>query len=69
MKNVERDHNIDLGLTVLCVISPPGVTWTLRDLAEICGCSKAEIETIQRTALRKFMRVARAQYLQDFLQN
>jgi hypothetical protein len=69
VRSKQRNLDIDLGLAVLCIITPPGVSWTMRDIADICGCTKTEIETIQRSASRKFLRVAKARHLYEFLQD
>jgi len=49
----QRLNDIDLGLTVLCAITPPGHEWSQYDIAEICDCSRSLIYQIERRAMRK----------------
>ena len=68
MKNTVDEFEIELALSVICVISPRGFVWTIRDIAEICGCTKSKIECIQIRASKKFALAAKARDLQDFLE-
>lgn len=45
--------DLDLALSVVCAITPYGHTWSSRDLAEICGCSKDTIFNIEKRGLKK----------------
>lgn len=69
MKDPDGELQIDLALSVLCAITPRDVCWTMRDMAEICGCTLSKIETIQRRATNKFRRAAKARHMQDYLQD
>ena len=47
---------IDLGLAVLEVLTPPGVRLSLKDIAAVCGCTWQCIFQIEQRALRKLRR-------------
>ncbi len=52
-------RHIDLGLAVLATVTtPPGYTWSLKDLGEICNCSWQAIYHIEQKALSKLRRRA-----------
>lgn len=48
-----RDDRIDKGLDYLCSIQKPGETFTLEEIAEVCGCSRQNIHNIQASGMRK----------------
>jgi len=52
----EKTDSINLGLAVICAISPPGHCWTQQDIAEVCGCHHRAIQKIEERALRKLRR-------------
>ena len=58
---------IDIGLSVLSVLIKPGMTMTRADMAEVCGCTKYQIETIEKNALKRFERLARIKGLHNYL--
>jgi len=45
--------DLDLALAIICAISPPEQTWTLPDIADVCGCSISRIWKIEQVALNK----------------
>jgi|TARA_R110002124_G_scaffold6527_2_gene38944 hypothetical protein len=45
--------DLDLALAIICAISPPEQTWTLPDIADVCGCSISRIWKIEQAALNK----------------
>lgn len=47
------DGGLDAGLLVLSHVAPPGVEFSLREIAEVCGCSWQDIWHIERRAMRK----------------
>lgn len=55
-KPVSNLSEVDIGLEVIMRISPPGYTWTHRDIAYVCGCSKNYIYEIEYRAKRKLRR-------------
>ena len=63
-----RRQDIDLGLAVLSAVSPPGHQWTLRDIAEVCGCTAEAVRQIERRALQK-LRAALGPILHEMLEN
>ena len=52
--------SIDLGLAVAGATLPPGQTRDTAELARYCGCTKQNIHTIEKRAIRK-IRTALAQ--------
>jgi hypothetical protein len=48
-----KTADIDLGLAVSAATLEPGETRSHEDLAAFCGCSKTNIQHIERRALRK----------------
>jgi hypothetical protein len=69
MKDAAAEFEIELALSVLCAITPPGFHWTIRDIAEVCGCTKSKIECIQIRASKKFAKAARARHLHEYLKD
>lgn len=49
----QKQENIELSLSVACCVTPKGTRLTVRDLAEICGCSRGTINNIEKSALKK----------------
>ena len=45
--------DIDAALAVLEIITPPGHTWSQREIAEICGVSHTYIYAIEKKAIAK----------------
>ena len=50
-REVSRD--IDLGLAVLSVITPPGVWRSQEEIAYCCNCTHSAIWLLEKKALRK----------------
>jgi hypothetical protein len=50
---LSKNADIDLGLAVSGATLEPGETRSHEDLAAFCGCSKTNIQHIERRALRK----------------
>lgn len=63
-KRVQRQAEVDVGLTVLCVLAKYGQMLTCRDIAEVCGCSWQYFYQIEKQALEK-LRITGS--LADFL--
>ncbi len=51
---MRHGNNIDLSLSVMCVVAKPGETLSCRQIAEVCGCSTTYIRYIYTNAMRKF---------------
>lgn len=49
----QRKADIDIGLAVLCAVTPPGVTLSQGEIADVCGCTRNRIYEIERDAVRK----------------
>jgi len=49
--------NLDLGLAVMDTVTFRGKCWSHEEIADICGCSKFLIWTIEQRALRKLRRL------------
>lgn len=47
------DQDIDLGLAVLAVVSPPHTEWSQSEIARVCGCCRTTIFNIEKAALAK----------------
>lgn len=45
--------SVDLGLSVLCAITPKGQTYTRGEIAAVCDCSESLMWHIEQRALRK----------------
>lgn len=63
-----KTQAIDLGLSVLCTVTPEGQTMTQNDIAEVCNCSRTLIYTIEKQALRKFRERALKAGLDEFVE-
>ena len=63
-----KNHDLDLSLAVIEILTPQGYEWTLRDLAEACGVKKGKLEAIERKAKRNFLKKANQKQLIDFIQ-
>lgn len=48
-----KTNQIDLTLSVLCVLADRDETLTTYEIAEICGCSQTYISQVNRSALKK----------------
>ena len=48
-----QNKDIDMCLSVLCLVTPEHHTWSTKDLAEICGCSHQTIKRIENMAIQK----------------
>lgn len=55
-----KGERIDLGLTLLSLRTPPGVSVSQVEIAAWCGCRKQNISYLERRALRKIRFRARA---------
>lgn len=51
-----KNNDIDVGLSVLCAVTPPGYTWTHKEIAEFCGCSWQYIFQLEKSAIEKLQR-------------
>lgn len=70
MKNA-TSLEVDLVLSVLCVITPRGHTWSQGELAELCNCSRQLISSTEvsgKKKLRRQISIRRPDLLQ-FLEN
>lgn len=47
------DGSRDAGLVILSALTERGETRTLEDIAFVCGCTKQNIQNIEKNALRK----------------
>lgn len=63
LKEKMVDGGIDAGLFLLSLATPYGVTRTLEEIAEVCGCSRENIRHIEERALAKLGKGLRAQAL------
>jgi hypothetical protein len=48
-----KSEGIDLGLEVLAAVRRPQERFTADDIGEVCGCSGALIQQIERRALQR----------------
>jgi transcriptional regulator len=48
-----KKPEIDLILSVLCIVTPKGCTYNQSELAELCQCARNNIYEIEHRALRK----------------
>ena len=63
-----KDNNIDLCMTIICLITPYDHTWSREEIADMCGCSQEYIREIERKALNKLRRrSALKQYGIDYM--
>lgn len=55
MPAAKRPVNIDveIGLDVICIYLTEGETLTWAEIADICGCSKSLIKSIEVNAIKK----------------
>ena len=60
---------LDVGLTALCENAKPQQTLTIRDIADVCGCSHGTIFKIEKVALEKLKRNPKTQQLFKELSN
>ena len=60
------NNEIDLSLSVLCIIARRDETLSTAEIAEVCGCSKTLISQITRDALKK-LRGHSGRILRDFI--
>jgi transcriptional regulator len=44
---------VDMSLSVLCAVATRGETLTQQEIADVCGCSRANIFNIEKRALLK----------------
>jgi hypothetical protein len=65
-KVVPRKNDIDLALSVMCVISKRDETLNTVEIAEVCGCSQTLIAMTLRNALEK-LRGHKGLVLRDFI--
>ena len=52
----QKKPGIDLGLEVIEAVRQPDAKLSLRDIAEVCGCTWQAIHFIEQSALRKLRR-------------
>jgi len=60
---MRKPNDIDLGLSVLCAVVPLEQRLSLKEIADVCGCSHQNIQRIENTLLKKLQRNSR---LRDF---
>lgn len=53
MPNQNKNTDIDVGLSVLCVLAEYGQTLTNKQIADVCGCNDSYIGEISKRALNK----------------
>lgn len=58
--------NIDLNLSVLCIVAKPGTVLTQAAIAEHCGCSRAYIDIVEKTAIKKLQIMVNTHPLKDW---
>ncbi len=51
--NRTQNPNIELGLSILCILMKEGDTMTYRDIGDVCECSYQTIHNIERQAMQK----------------
>lgn len=62
------DGSIDAGLLILSRITPRGVHLTQEEIAFVCGCSRAYIYLLEKTAIDKLRRALQHRHdLREFL--
>ena len=49
-------ENLDINLSILIALTPPGVEMTAIEIAEICSCTVKEIYKYEISGLRKIRR-------------
>lgn len=59
---------VDLALSVLCIVAPKGAELTKNEIAEICGCPVNLIYRTEKRALRKLLKIAKANNLNEYLE-
>jgi DNA-binding XRE family transcriptional regulator len=59
------DGSVDAGLAVLLAVTPRGVTYTQEEIAFVCGCSRANIYSIEKRAMQKLKRACRGAAFRD----
>lgn len=47
------NKEIDVGLSVLCILAEDGQTLTFKDMAEVCGCTPQLLSNTFERALKK----------------
>jgi len=57
-----KTERIDLGLSLLSALAPPGAAFSPGDIAAWCGCTPAMITSIEARALRRLREKVRAQF-------
>lgn len=62
--NRATDEDIKVGLMVLAAVNTSGHCFSLRDIAECCGCTHETIRTIEKSALKK---LRKNKVLREFL--
>ncbi len=64
------NRDIDLALSIICIVSERGQTLTQYEIARLCGCSRNYIHIIERRALKKLEAIIqRHLYLYDYLRD
>jgi len=54
----ERDAEIEIALSALCIYSAPGQTMTFSEIADVCNCSPNTIHNLCKKAMAKATRHA-----------
>ena len=65
-KKKAKSKNIDLALSVMCVIAERDETLSTCEIAELCGCSQSYISQLIRDGLQK-LRGKKGMLLRDFI--
>ena len=64
MKKIKK--SVDIGLDVLCIVNKsPCIPMTAHAISHVCGCTGANIQAIEKRALRKIKLTN--QYLFDYI--
>lgn len=53
---LSKAERVSLGLAILDTVLEPGDRWTLEDIADVAGCSRANIEQLEAKALKSLRR-------------
>jgi transcriptional regulator len=63
----EEDGSIDAELAMLLARTPRGVTLSQGEIARACGCSKAYIYLLEKSAMKKLRSALARRRLQEFI--
>ena len=68
MRTDAQNISIDLGLAVLCAVTPRDRTLTQKDISEVCECSRTYIFEIEKQAINKMKTLGDKINVRAFLQ-